>query len=186
MVAFVLSIALALVSHHATHAAHPAVSARGALATAEIAHARSSTHFPVRGIVVPGVSFAGLKLGQTEQQVAALWGKNYTVCTYCKDPTWLYVYPGGEPLGAGVRFQKNKIVAVFSLGSPAGWRTDKGLFMGDPISNVYNYFGTTGTTRCIGFDALTVRLGNSTTAFYSAAGVIYGFAIVAGNLSVCQ
>ncbi len=50
--------------------------------------------------------------------------------------------------------------------------------MGDPISNVYNYFGTTGTTRCIGFDALTVRVGNSVTAFYSAAGVIYGFAIV--------
>jgi hypothetical protein len=186
MVAFVLSLALALVSQHATHATRPALAAHRTVAALASAQARSNTHFPIKGIVVPGVSFAGLKLGQTEQQVAALWGKNYTVCAYCKDTTWLYVYPGGEPLGAGVRFQKNKIVAVFSLGSPAGWRTDKGLFMGDPISNVYNYFGTTGTTRCIGFDALTVRLGNSVTAFYSAAGVIYGFAIVAGNLSVCQ
>jgi len=58
--------------------------------------------------------------------------------------------------------------------------------MGDPISNVYNYFGTTATTRCIGFDALTVRVGNSLTAFYSAAGVIYGLAIVVQRLSVCQ
>ena len=186
MVAFVLSIAVALVSQHATRPAPPALSAQRAVATAEAATARSSSHFPVRGIVVPGVSFAGLKLGQTEQQVAALWGKNYTLCTFCADATWLYVYPGGEPLGAGVRFKQNKVIAVFSLGSPAGWRTDKGLFMGDPISNVYSYFGTTGTTRCIGFDALTVRLGNSVTAFYSAAGVIYGFAIVAQSLSVCQ
>jgi hypothetical protein len=186
MVAFVLSVVVALVSHHATHAARPAHSAQRSVAATEAVPARSNTHFPVRGIVVPGVSFAGVKLGQTEQQVAALWGKNYTLCASCKDPTWLYIYPGGDPLGAAVRFERNKVVAVFSLGSPAGWRTDKGLFMGDPISNVYNYFGTTGTTRCIGFDALTVRLGNSVTAFYSAAGVIYGFAMVAGNLSVCQ
>ena len=150
------------------------------------AQARSSAHFPTRGIVVPGVSFAGIKLGDTEQHVQAVWGSNFTTCPYCKDTTWLYVYRGAEPLGAAVRFRNNKIVAIFSLGSPAGWKTDKGLFMGDPISNVYNFYGQTGTTRCIGFDALTVRIGSSTTAFYSAAGVVYGFALIAPGQTVCQ
>ena len=121
-----------------------------------------------------------------QQQVRAAWGRNYTKCGYCKDETWLYVYRGAEPLGAAVRFQKNKLVAVFSLGSPAGWKTDKGLYMGDPIANVYQYYPTTGTTRCIGFDAITAKTGKSVTAFYSAAGVVYGFAMVIPTMTVCQ
>jgi hypothetical protein len=157
-----------------------------ALALVAQAGSVSTGHFPSAGVVVPGVSFAGVKLGYTEQQVRAIWGNNFKTCAYCADTTWLYVYRGAEPLGAAVRFRNNKLVAVFSLGSPAGWKTDKGLFMGDPISNVYNFYGQTGTTRCIGFDALTVRIGSSTTAFYSAAGVVYGFAIVGAGLPVCQ
>jgi hypothetical protein len=161
--------------------------AAASLATAaQIGQARPAAHFPTRGIVVPGVSFAGIKLGDTEQRVRAVWGNNFKTCDYCTDTTWLYVYSGAEPLGAAVRFRKNKLVAVFSLGSPAGWKTDKGLFMGDPIANVYTYYGQTGTTRCIGFDALTVRIGASTTAFYSAAGVVYGFALIGPGLSACQ
>lgn len=168
MVAFVLSIALALVSHTGHR------------------QARASAHFPVRGVIVPGVSFAGIKLGDTGQRVRAVWGNNFTACGYCTDTTWLYEYRGGEPLGAAARFEKNKLVAVFSLGSPAGWKTDKGLYMGDPISNVYQYYGGTATTRCIGFDAITARIGKSVTAFYSAAGVVYGFAMVVPGMTVCQ
>jgi hypothetical protein len=85
-----------------------------------------------------------------------------------------------------VRFEHGKVVAVFSLGSPSGWRTNSGLYIGDPIGNVYQHYATTGTTRCIGFDAITVRTGKTITAFYSAAGVIYGFAIVVPSLTVCQ
>jgi hypothetical protein len=161
-----------------------ALASQAGLASAD--QARSAARFPTRGTVVPGVSFAGVKIGDTEQRVRAVWGNNFRPCTYCKDTTWLYVYRGAEPLGAAARFRDNKVVAVFSLGSPAGWKTDKGLFMGDPISNVYNYYGQLGTTRCIGFDALTVKIGTSTTAFYSAAGVVYGFALIAPGMTVCQ
>lgn len=161
--------------------------ALGVLATVVSAgQARTVAHFPTRGVVVPGVSFAGIKIGDTEQHVRTVWGNNFQTCPYCKDTTWLYVYRGAEPLGAAARFHNNKVVAIFSLGSPAGWKTDKGLNMGDPISNIYSYYGQTGTTRCIGFDALTVRIGTSTTAFYSAAGVVYGFALIGPGQSVCQ
>jgi hypothetical protein len=165
MVALVLSAVLALVSHTGSH---------------------TSGHLPTRGVVIPGVSFAGVKIGDSMQRVRTLWGNNFESCKYCNDPTWLYEYRGAEPLGAAVRFQKGKVVAVFSLGSPAGWKTDKGLYMGDPIANVYQYFPNTGTTRCIGFDAITVKTGKYVTAFYSAAGVIYGFAIVIPTMTVCQ
>jgi hypothetical protein len=168
MVALVLSAALALVSHAG----------------------RAGGQLPARGLVVPGVSFAGLKLGDTEERVRQVWGRDYETCKYCSDTTWLYEYKGGEPLGAAVRFQKHRAVAIFSLGSPAGWRTSKGLFIGDPIADVYHFYPTTGTTRCIGFDAVTTRIttsaGKSVMAFYSAAGVIYGFAMVVPSMTVCQ
>jgi hypothetical protein len=166
MVALVLSAALALFTHSGTHA--------------------GNGHLPARGLVIPGVSLAGVKIGDSMQQVRKVWGTSYQTCKYCNDPTWLYEYKGSEPLGAAVRFENGKVVAVFSLGSPAGWRTNKGLYMGDPIQNVYEHYPQTGTTRCIGFDAITVKTGRYITAFYSAAGVIYGFAIVVPSMTVCQ
>jgi hypothetical protein len=76
-------------------------------------------------------------------------------------------------------------VAVFTLGSPAGWGL-KGVMMGDPVTNVYNLYGSPATINCVGYDALSVRIGNTTTSFYSAAGTIYGFALTAGSESPCQ
>ena len=76
-------------------------------------------------------------------------------------------------------------IAVFTLGSPVGWGL-KGVMMGDPVSNVYNLYGSPGTSNCIGYDALTVRIGQTTTSFYSAGGTIYGFALTAASESPCQ
>jgi hypothetical protein len=157
-----------------------------ALAIVSPGSAATAAHLPTRGVIIPGVSFAGVKIGDTEKRVKALWGTRFATCKYCTDTTWLYEYQFGEPLGAAARFEHNRVVAVFSLGSPAGWKTNKGLEMGDPISNVYQYYETTGTTRCVGFDAITAKTGKYVTAFYSAAGVVYGFAIVIPRMTVCQ
>lgn len=171
MVALVLSIALALVPQSGSQATHGT---------------RASGSLPTRGLFIPGVSLAGVHIGDTQQKVIATLGPKYKTCAYCTDPTLLWMYRSGEPLGMAARFQKGKVVAVFTLGSPAGWKTDKGLAMGDGISNVYQYFSNTGTKRCIGFDAITAQTGKVTTAFYSAAGVVYGFAMVIPGLTVCQ
>jgi hypothetical protein len=166
VVALALSLFLALSSH-------------GAAAQSRAAG------FPIRGVVVPGKSIGTISLGMTETQVRTHWGRNYNVCASCGLTTWLYTYRGGEPLGAAVRFVNNKVVAVFTLGSPAGWGL-KGVMMGDPLSNVYNLFGNTGDSQCIGYDALTVRIGQATMAFYDASGVIYGYALTAPSQPVCQ
>ena len=76
-------------------------------------------------------------------------------------------------------------VAVFTLGSPVGWGL-KGVMMGDPVSNIYNLYGSPGTANCLGYNALTVRIGQTTTSFYSASGTIYGFALTAATESPCQ
>ncbi len=141
--------------------------------------------FPTKGTVVLGKSIGGISLGETTTGVKTHWGPKYDVCTTCKDLTWLYEYQGGEPLGAAVRFQNNKVVSVFTLGSPAGWGS-KGLMMGDPLANIYTDYENPGDVHCIGYDALTVKVPGGTMAFYSAAGVIYGYALTAGKLSPCQ
>lgn len=148
----------------------------------------ASANFPARGAVVPGQSIGNVRLGMTEARVRALWGPAYTACTQCgKTTVWLYVYREGDPIGAAVKFgATGRVVSVFTLGSPAGWGL-KGVMMGDPVSNVYNVIGNSGTsTNCVGYDALTIRIGSSSTSFYSASGVIYGYALTASGQPVCQ
>jgi len=147
--------------------------------------AAHSTAFPAKGKVVPGKTIGGVGLTDTTTTVQMKWGRNYRVCSYCKKVTWFYMYPAGEPLGAAVKFEKGKVVSVFTLGSPAGWGV-KGVMMGDPVSNVYNLFGNTGSASCIGYDALTVRIGTGTMSFYTTGGTIYGFALTGPTESVCQ
>lgn len=180
----------------------------------------TSTNFPSRGVVVPGQTIGGISIGMTEAQVIQHWGHNYFLCTSCGSQlTWLYTYPGAEPLGAGIKFSVKassagvkptaakgsttkgkvtktapntaalnpaaKVVAVFTLGSPSGWGA-KGAMMFDPVTNVYNLFGNTGDAQCIGYDALTVRVGSNTMSFYTASGVIYGYALTAPSQPPCQ
>ena len=180
----------------------------------------TATNFPSRGVVVPGQTIGGISIGMTEAQVVQHWGHNYYICTSCGSQlTWLYTYPGAEPLGAGIKFDIKasaagvkttttkgsttkgkvtttapktavlnpaaKVVAVFTLGSPSGWGA-KGAMMFDPVSNVYNLFGNPGDAQCIGYDALTVRVGSNTMSFYTASGVIYGYALTAPSQPACQ
>jgi hypothetical protein len=180
----------------------------------------TATNFPSKGVVVPGQNIGGISINMTEAQVIQHWGHNYYVCTSCGPYlTWLYTYPGAEPLGAGIKFNikasaagvktttakgsttKGKVtttapktavlnpaahvVAVFTLGSPLGWGV-KGAMMFDPVSNIYNLFGNTGDAQCIGYDALTVRVGGNTFSFYTANGVIYGYALTAASQPACE
>jgi hypothetical protein len=143
--------------------------------------------FPSHGIVVPGKTIGGVGLGMTQAAVRTRWGSRYVICTSCgPQPVWLYEYPGAEPLGAAVKFSSaGKVVAVFTLGSPVGWGV-KGVMMGDPVSNVYNLFGNPGNANCIGYSALTINIGGAVTSFYSASGVIYGYALTASSQSPCE
>ena len=67
-------------------------------------------------VALAGQSLAGVRLGDTMDQVKQRLGPKYVQCgSQCADPTWLFTYRAGEPLGMAVRFQKKKVVAVFTL-----------------------------------------------------------------------
>jgi hypothetical protein len=147
---------------------------------------------------VVGQSLAGVSLGQTPAQVRQLWGSNFILCPrdYCKDKSWLYYLPAdtsrlrldpvASPVGAAVRFRNNRAYAVFTLGATLGWRTSQGIRVADPTSRIYEFYGNTSTTDCIGYQALSLRTANVVSSFYLTGGVVYGFALTAPGVPVCQ
>ena len=159
-----------------------------AAATAATGSGTQQAHFPLKGIVVPGVSIGGIQIGMTEQQVLARWGHDFEVCVTCRPRvTWFYEYKGSEPLGAAIRFDvKGKVSAVFTLGSPLGWGTRGKVMMFDPVKNVYNVLENPRMVPCIGYAALVMRAGRNSMSIYTAAGVVYGFALTAPGEPPCQ
>ena len=153
------------------------------------ASAKADAQFlPTRGILHPGKSLAGVKLGDTMERVRQVWGDNYRVCQgrQCPYPTWYFIYPKGEPLGASVRFKKGKVVTIFTLGSPTGWRTAEGLIIGEQVDRISQLYGKLRTNMCIGYGALTMRTDNTVTSIYTTGQVVYGFALSRHNEPVCN
>ena len=81
---------------------------------------------PVQGVVVPGTSLGGVHLGATRAAVRAAWGTTYGRCRGCRDETWYFTYRKFTAQGAGVSFRSGRVVALFTLWAPPGWRTSRG------------------------------------------------------------
>ncbi len=173
MIALIVSVAIALLPHGAAK---------------EQAQHHVTGALPSRGILVFADNLAGVKLGHPDTKVKALWGSPTRVCTTypCTDPTWIYIYPKGQPVGAAVRFKNKKVIAVFTLGAVPGWKSSEGITIADPVSRVYDLYPNPKYTKCIGFEALSIPRPGVTTSFYLTSGVIYGFALTVPGLNVCQ
>ena len=105
---------------------------RPALASAGGSAVHHVAALPKQGVLVSGASLAGVRLGDTMASVKALWGGHFTRCGSCKPAMWFFFYPPPQdPVGAGVEFQNGKVVAVFTLGGPAGWHTETGIKVGE-------------------------------------------------------
>ena len=141
---------------------------------------------PVRGVLVPGKSLGGIRLGDSPATVRAHWGSRWRLCAVCPRTTWLYTYPRSTTSGAAVSFRSGRVVAVFTLGVPRGWRTTRGVTLGDPAEKIQDVYGTLGWSRCIGYGALSIRSGKSVASIYTYGESVYGFALTLPNEPVCQ
>jgi hypothetical protein len=143
---------------------------------------------PRHGVLVPGQSLAGVRLGATPAAVRARWGRDYSVCDRCGEPTWYFTYEHstGEPLGAGVSFRRGRASAIFTLGAPRGWRTREGLRLGDGIDRVQTLYGGLAWKACIGYQALSMRRVDVVTSIYADGESVYGFALTRAGESICR
>jgi hypothetical protein len=148
--------------------------------------ASASAELPQTGVLVPGKSLGGLRLGATKSQVRAAWGTRFGLCRNCRLTTWYFTYRSFDPHGAGVTFKRGKAVALFTLWSPAGWRTSTGLRLGDFAGRITGLYGALPRTDCEGYYALTMRRRSTLTAFYVDDGKVWGFGLLRLGDPICR
>jgi hypothetical protein len=141
---------------------------------------------PRAGLLIPGKSLGGLRLGMTQAQVRAAWGTRYGVCRACLERTWYFTYEPGRPEGAGVSFRKGRVVAIFTHWAPRGWRTDSGIRIGNPIELVTSRYGALPRTPCANYSVLTLVRRGTVTAFYVVEEEVWGFGLTTARPGACR
>lgn len=142
---------------------------------------------PRKGVFAPGKSLGGLRLGMTPAQVKAAWGSSYGRCRGCAQPTWYFTYRRYKPHGAAVQFRRGRVEAIFTLWAPSGWKTTKGLYVGDNVDRVAGLYGTLARADCPGnYYALTMPTPGGVNAIYVVNEKIFGFGLLSFRASVCR
>jgi hypothetical protein len=154
------------------------------LATALLAFTLASA--PGNGVVVPSRSFDGLRLGASTSAIEARWGKRHGRCRDCTRTTWYFNTRAYRPQGVGVELRRGRAVAFFTLWKPAGWRTDKGLRLGDPVPRVTELYGPLPRLECGTYYALTLETARTLTAFYVVDGKLWGFGLMRPDVPACR
>lgn len=152
------------------------------------AFARSASTLPKQGLLEPGKALAGVRLGDTLKSVQNRWGGRTRGCAACAHPTWLYVYPH-EQTGAAVAFVRGRVVAVYTIGAPAGWRTREGVVVRSDLAAATRiYGGRQGAEwrQCIGYGALTFVSKGTRTSIFVYGESVYGFSLAAASEPVCR
>ena len=141
---------------------------------------------PPHATVVPGRSFAGLRLGATGMEVRAAWGTRYGACRGCPRPTWFFTYRRFQPQGAAVSFRTGAAESFYTLRAPAGWHTNRGLRIGDAEAKVTALYGALPRAECGTYSALVLRRGTVETEFYVYAGKVWGFGLSSAGALRCH
>lgn len=156
-----------------------------ALAAALVLALPAAAAPPDHAKFIPGVSLGGVKIGMTGAQVRAAWGDRHGVCRSCARTTWYFNYAPFTPQGAGVVLRKGRVVHVFTVWRPSGWRTPQGLTLGDPASDVSRLYGSLDRRTCTGYYALLKPGKRVDNVFYVFRGKVWGFGLTLPDASPC-
>jgi hypothetical protein len=141
---------------------------------------------PSAGVLVPGRSLGGMRVGVTKAEVERLWGRAYGVCRGCAAETWYFNYYAFQPRGAGVELRAGRVAAIFTLYEPAGWRTSRGLALGDPAARITSLYGALLRRECGGYSALVLPGHGVQTAFYVLDDRLWAFGLARAGLPLCR
>ena len=145
-----------------------------------------SLTLPQHGVVVPGKSFAGLPLGATAARVRAAWGPRHGRCRDCARTTWYFTYKKFAPQGAGVSFRDGAAEAFFTIWSPHGWHTNRGLAVGDPEAKITQLYGVLPRAECGTYSSLVLRRRGTDTQFYVYKQKVWGFGLSRAGAPPCR
>jgi hypothetical protein len=142
---------------------------------------------PEAGVLVPGESLGGVRLGWTLGQVEGAWGRRSGRCRTCSTETRYFNRIAGTPEGAGVTLRRGRVVAIFTLWAPRSWHTSRSLYVGEPERRVRATYGPARRIHCRGYDGLVLRAGGATrTVVYVVDGDVWGFGLALADEPVCR
>jgi hypothetical protein len=140
---------------------------------------------PRQAVFVPSKSLGGVRLGMTPKEVIETWGERHGTCTGCLDKTWYFNYRPFSPEGAAVVFRRERVVHVFTVWRPAGWKTPEGLTLGAPASDVARLYGSLDRRQCTFYYALLKPTRQARSVFYVFRNKVWGFGLIPPNASPC-
>jgi len=141
---------------------------------------------PGAGVLVPGRSLGRIELGATKAEVERRWGRAYGVCRNCTEETWYFNFFAFQPRGAGVELREGRVAAVFTLYQPLGWRTTRGLTLGDSVARVTAVYGALVRRECGGYSVLVLPGRGATTGFYVLDDRLWAFGLSRPDVPLCR
>jgi hypothetical protein len=141
---------------------------------------------PRSGVLVPGRSLGGIRLGESPGAVRAALGTFYGICRGCPQRTWYFTYAPFDKHGLAVEFTRGKVSSVYTLWRPAGWHAPHKLGFGSSVLAVHKLTGASRTITCRGYDALVRDSARARTAYYLFNGRLWGFGLFRRGTSPCR
>jgi hypothetical protein len=162
---------------------------RSLLATTVIAlalAAPAAADLPRAGVLVPGRSLGGIRLGESPRAVRAALGTFYGTCRSCPRRTWYFTYRAFDKRGLAVEFTRGRVSGVYTLWRPAGWHGPKQLGFGTTPLVLHKLIGNLHTVVCRGYEALVRDSAHARTAYYLYDGRLWGFGLFHRGTSPCR
>ena len=132
------------------------------------------------------LTLGGVRLGATKAEVVAAWGRRHGVCRRCPRTTWYFNYEPFAPEGTGVEFRGGRAVALFTLWSPPGWSTPKGLRLGDPAARIDELYGVPEERICDGYSAFRLAGRGAISSFYVDNDKVWAFGLSRTGIAICR
>jgi hypothetical protein len=148
--------------------------------------ATAGAALPRNGLLVPGRSLAGIRLGEPAARVRSALGPQHGLCRSCRTTTWYFTYRPFTGEGLAVELQRGRVSAVYTLWRPGGWTGPQGLRLGAAEAQVTALAGPLIPIACAGYDALTSDTPDVRTAYYIVNGRLWGFGLLPAHTTPCR
>jgi hypothetical protein len=163
----------------------PAIAAAAVVAAAACSTAPAAP--PSAGVLVPGQSLGGVRLGWPLARVERVWGSTFGRCRDCPEETRYFNRVPFRPEGAAVVLRGGRVVAVLTLWAPPRWHTDRNVYVGEPERRVRTTHGAVRQVSCPGYEALVLRRREPVqTVVFVVDGRVWGFGLLADGERVCR
>jgi hypothetical protein len=148
--------------------------------------ATAAAGLPKAGVLVPGRSLGGVRLGESPRAVRAALGTLYGTCRGCPRRTWYFTYRPYDRHGLAVELAGGRVSGVYTLWRPSGWHAPHKLGFGSSALVVHRLTGASHTVVCSDYEALVQDSAHARTAYYLLNGRLWGFGLFRRGASPCR